>query len=412
MGKNQKENKPMSLKKKILSVVLKTFLALLAVALVCITVFAVLFWDTFVNIVKNPAMIPYAIENWDAFSKGLKVSTTELEADQRANTEYQVKAFSEANISLNEDDISNLSRQDISEEERTEIIYNAIISGNADFGGTADSADNGNDTAEKENGKPDDGNAGDKVNGDKKEDDGGENRDEEKEEPENDGSDGKENVKKEDSPDTKKEEAKPAPDEKPKDEEKTDNKQKEQNSDHNNDGQSGVGESGAENTDPLIVKPSYDKPLEYVPPKNNTQPEKETPAKPSDNGTANSGNASGKLSEEQYNMRIAELVARMYSIKADFVSQLASFESSVIAQYKALPAEQRTTATKSRIVSENMNYIMGLEAQCDAQVAAVTSELTAIMTANGKSTALVDQINTAYINEKENKKAYYVSLYK
>ena len=258
MGKNQKENKPMSLKKKILSVVLKTFLALLTVALVCITVFAVLFWDTFVNIVKNPAMIPYAIENWDAFSKGLKVSTTDLEADQKANTEYQVKAFSEANISLNEDDISNLSRQDISEEERTEIIYNAIISGNADFGGTADSADNGNDTAEKENGKPDDGNAGDKVNGDKKEDDGGENRDEEKEEPENDGSDGKENVKKEDSPDTKKEEAKPAPDEKPKDEEKTDNKQQEQNSDHNNDGQSGGGESGAENTGyPDIVSGYY-----------------------------------------------------------------------------------------------------------------------------------------------------------
>ena len=118
------------------------------------------------------------------------------------------------------------------------------------------------------------------------------------------------------------------------------------------------------------------------------------------------------MTEEEYNMRVSELVAKMYSIKADFNSKLSSFESRVIAEYKALPEEQRTSATKARIVSENMSYIMGLEAQCDAQVKAVTDELYSIMTASGKQTTLVDQINAAYISEKENKKAYYISLYK
>lgn len=120
----------------------------------------------------------------------------------------------------------------------------------------------------------------------------------------------------------------------------------------------------------------------------------------------------GTLTEDEYNIKVSELVAKMYSIKADFMGKLSAFESKVISEYKALPEAQRTTATKAKIVADNMSYIIGLEAQCDAQVDAVTSELSAIMTANGKDTSLVDQIKSAYTGEKELKKAYYVSLYK
>ena len=42
----------------------------------------------------------------------------------------------------------------------------------------------------------------------------------------------------------------------------------------------------------------------------------------------------------------------------------------------------------------------------------ITDELSALMKANGKDTSLVDAINSAYANEKELKKAYYISLYK
>lgn len=125
-----------------------------------------------------------------------------------------------------------------------------------------------------------------------------------------------------------------------------------------------------------------------------------------------SGTASGTLSEEEYNKKVADLVAKIYVIKANFTSTLSSFESNIISSYKALPAEQRTNATKARIVSENMSYVTGLEAQCDAQVKAVTDELSALMKQNGKDTSLVDAINSAYANEKELKKAYYISLYK
>ena len=137
-------------------------------------------------------------------------------------------------------------------------------------------------------------------------------------------------------------------------------------------------------------------------------------------GAGNTGaNADGNVNEpktltaeeEEFNKSTAELVEKMYVIKADFMGTLSSFEANIKAQYKSLPAEERTQATKAKIVSENMSYISGLEAQCDAQVKAVTDELTELLIANGKDTSLVDAINSAYANEKELKKAYYISLY-
>lgn len=118
------------------------------------------------------------------------------------------------------------------------------------------------------------------------------------------------------------------------------------------------------------------------------------------------------LAEAEYNKKVADLVAKVYTIKSEFMATLDSFESKIVSEYKALPKEQRTAATKAKIVADNMSYMLSLEAQCDAQIKAVTDELTKLMKEYGKDMALVDAINSAYANEKELKKAYYVSLYK
>lgn len=118
------------------------------------------------------------------------------------------------------------------------------------------------------------------------------------------------------------------------------------------------------------------------------------------------------LSEQEYNKKVAELVAQVYVIQTNFNSTLNEFENRIISEYKALPPEQRTASTKAKIVADNMAYMVGLEAQCDAQIKEVTDALTKLMTENNKDTALVDSIKKAYENEKELKKAYYISLYK
>lgn len=118
------------------------------------------------------------------------------------------------------------------------------------------------------------------------------------------------------------------------------------------------------------------------------------------------------LSEQEYNKKVADLVAQVYVIQANFNATLNAFENRIISEYKALPAEQRTTSTKARIVSDNMAYVVGLEAQCDAQIKEVTDALAELMSENNKERSLIDAINKAYKNEKELKKAYYISLYK
>lgn len=346
-----KEKKPMSLSKRILSVILKVLVALLCLVVIAVAVFAVMFRDAFMNIVKNPSLIPYVIENIGSLSRGLNTSTDDLDAEVKANAEAQAKAFAEADINLTESDIGNLSNETLTEEERAAIIYNAMTSGNSSEQSQTETITT-NDGMEENTEQP------------KQEDDTA------KEQPKpDDVSTGKQEPEKEPSSDKKEDTVTPAVTEKP---------------------AQNVPEKSEQKTpsDKVPTKPAVTAPVE--PPATNPL----------------------IMTDEQYNKRVSELVAKMYSIKADFVSQLAAFESRIIAEYKALPAEQRTAATKSRIVSDNMSYVMGLEAQCDAQVKAVTDELTAIMTANGKPTTLVDQINAAYINEKEIKKAYYVSMYK
>ena len=132
----------------------------------------------------------------------------------------------------------------------------------------------------------------------------------------------------------------------------------------------------------------------------------------SQTNTNTASTPSGALSEDEYNKKVADLVAKIYVIKGNFLALLSEFENKIISDYKALPSSQRTNAKKAQIVADNMSYIAGLEAQCDAQVKAVTDELTALMKAQGKDTSLVDAINKAYAQEKELKKAYYISLYK
>ena len=52
-----------------------------------------------------------------------------------------------------------------------------------------------------------------------------------------------------------------------------------------------------------------------------------------------------------------------------------------------------------------------MEAQCDAQVDAIVSELRPLLRESGKDMSLADSILSTYASEKENTKAYYLSQY-
>ena len=109
--------------------------------------------------------------------------------------------------------------------------------------------------------------------------------------------------------------------------------------------------------------------------------------------------------------RIAELVTKMYVLKSEYTGAIEGVVASMKADYVKLPPEQRTTSAKQSIAAGYLGQINSMEAQCDAQVNAIVSELRQILKENGRDMSLADAILSTYAAEKENTKAYYLSTY-
>ncbi|MEG1999880.1 MAG: hypothetical protein RR053_00605, partial [Evtepia sp.] len=73
-----------------------------------------------------------------------------------------------------------------------------------------------------------------------------------------------------------------------------------------------------------------------------------------------------------------------------------------------LPPEQRNANGKKNVIQAKMGQLGALESQCDGEVAAVVSELRRLLKEAGESTALADQVQSAYAEEKSVRKAYYM----
>lgn len=109
--------------------------------------------------------------------------------------------------------------------------------------------------------------------------------------------------------------------------------------------------------------------------------------------------------------RIAELVTKMYVLKSEYTAAVNGIVADMKAEYSLLPKEERNLSAKQSIAARYLGTINTMEAQCDAQVNAIVSELRTLLKANGRDEALADAILSTYATEKENTKAYYLSTY-
>lgn len=114
---------------------------------------------------------------------------------------------------------------------------------------------------------------------------------------------------------------------------------------------------------------------------------------------------------QKQNEQVAQLVAQMYVLKAQYTSQIEGIVESMKKEYSALEKNQRTTAAKTSIASKYLNTISTMEAQCDAQVNKIVSQLRQVLEDTGQDQTLADSILAAYKNEKEITKSYYISKY-
>ena len=115
------------------------------------------------------------------------------------------------------------------------------------------------------------------------------------------------------------------------------------------------------------------------------------------------------------NEQISSLVGKMYVLKSQFAASLKEVEAWVHAQYSTLSPDEKApkfSSAEQAIGNEMFAKVGVLEKDCDAQVEAILAEIKTLLEKSGQDTALVSSIRSAYNNEKQITKSYYISKYR
>lgn len=113
------------------------------------------------------------------------------------------------------------------------------------------------------------------------------------------------------------------------------------------------------------------------------------------------------------NAEIEKLVAKMYVLKSTFTSGLDSLIDRFTAEYMSLSPQMRASSSvKTKLGLKAINEATHMESECDAQVNEIFNQIEDLLKNSGQDTALVNTIRTTYENEKQIKKASYISEYK
>ncbi len=122
--------------------------------------------------------------------------------------------------------------------------------------------------------------------------------------------------------------------------------------------------------------------------------------------------ASNVSKDEKTSGIVSKKVIEFYSLKAYYLGQLGQLEAKAIADYKALPENKRNLVGKKEVVGKYMSVATSLLAQCDGRVEGLLKELEGEIKAAGGDLSVISTIRSAYENEKNLKKAYYMSKLK
>lgn len=154
------------------------------------------------------------------------------------------------------------------------------------------------------------------------------------------------------------------------------------------------------------------------------EPEKESeqPGTVEGNSAGNTGtknnNPSVSNTSDEYkakNEEIAELIGKMYVLKAQFTSDLSDIEDWVKDEYwkytKQYGEGNVPSSVKMKIGQTAYANALTLEKDCDAQVNVIFNRITTLLKETKQSTVIVDEMKAAYDNEKMVAKSYYMSQF-
>lgn len=140
-------------------------------------------------------------------------------------------------------------------------------------------------------------------------------------------------------------------------------------------------------------------------------PEENSPAV-SEKGNESEQQPSDTSVDNETNKKIAELVAKLYVVKARVNSKLNTYIEDLRVEYLAnKPTREERVATKPQFAARAIKVVAQWEKECDTEIGAILTEIETLLKESGQSLELVNTIKKAYEDEKAAQKAYCINRY-
>jgi len=113
--------------------------------------------------------------------------------------------------------------------------------------------------------------------------------------------------------------------------------------------------------------------------------------------------------QDDYEKKLNELIAEVYVLREEFLIKLGETQKAAIADYKAIPADQRNTKTIASLVSGYMSKGLDMEKECDDRIKVIVLEMETLLQENGGDLNIAQTVYDTYLEEKSLKKAWYMA---
>ena len=120
----------------------------------------------------------------------------------------------------------------------------------------------------------------------------------------------------------------------------------------------------------------------------------------------------GNQQKAEYEKKLSVALAKVYVLREEFLLKLDALQAEALAEYGALPEEERSASKLTGLVGKYLSKGLDLEKQCDKKMDEILNELESLITENNGDSSLPQTVFDAYVEEKSLKKALYMEKLK
>lgn len=113
--------------------------------------------------------------------------------------------------------------------------------------------------------------------------------------------------------------------------------------------------------------------------------------------------------QSEYEQQVNALIAEVFVLREEFLIKLDDLQTAAIADYRAMPEDQRSTKALMSLASGYLSKGLDMEKQCDAEIERIVVELEKLLQENGGDLSIAQTVYDTYVEEKSLKKAWYMA---